>query len=202
MVMSRLRYQIVYRKLVRSLRKHYSFPERSRRIDLSPEDCEKIYEAYLKKASDLFGLQIERLGFKAQDIAICMGAFSSSKHLKTHFANQDDIITRINEVYDYLYKFSFERLQDFVQDPIMVMLFYNMMEVEASFPERHSCPLNALAEHEGSLLIIEHSCFWQKIAPAYQPQEVLATFRRRVLRAKHASREKLRQHAQAVKTTQ
>ena len=96
-----------------------------------------------------------------------MGAFSSSRHLKSHFAEQEEIIARINEVYDYLYKFSFERLQDFVQDPIMIMLFYNMMEVEASFPERQSCPLSSLAEHEGSLLIIEHSCFWTKIAPAF-----------------------------------
>lgn len=79
-----------------------------------------------------------------------------------------------------MFRFSFERLLDFIQDPILVMLFYNMMEVEAGFPERKSCPLNALAEYEASLLIIEQSCFWQKVAHAFQPEPALATFRERV----------------------
>jgi len=75
-----------------------------------------------------------------------MGAFASPKQLKIHFAGEEEVIARIEEVNKYLFRFSFERLQDFVKDPILMMLFYYMMEVEAGFPERHNCPLHSLAE--------------------------------------------------------
>jgi hypothetical protein len=76
-----------------------------------------------------------------------MGAFASPKQLKIHFAGEEEVIARIEEVNKYLFRFSFERLQDFVKDPILMMLFYYMMEVEAGFPEPHNCPLHSLAEH-------------------------------------------------------
>jgi len=75
-------------------------------------------------------------------------------------------------VYDYLYKFSFERLQTFLNDPIMVMLFYHMMEIRAVGKQQDITPLNSLAEHEACLIIIKNSCFGQKLARAYDTKEV------------------------------
>lgn len=132
---------------MRSLRKQYAIPTQSRRIHNAPSECAKIYGLYLDQATELFGAQIDRLNLRVKDIAICMGAFSASKILKRHFEDEPEVVARVQEVYDYLYKFSFERLQVFVQDPVMVMLFYYMMEVQASFPENQSCPLTSLADN-------------------------------------------------------
>jgi hypothetical protein len=71
-------------------------------------------------------------------------------------------------VQNYVFNFSFERLSDLIEDPIMVMLFYHMMGVKADSPDIIKCRLRSLAEHQASLRIIEHSCFGEKIAPAYK----------------------------------
>jgi len=70
-------------------------------------------------------------------------------------------------VYDYLYKFSFERLQFFLDDAIMVMLFFHMLEVRAASRPRGISALHSLAELEASLIILQRSCFKTKLARAY-----------------------------------
>jgi hypothetical protein len=68
--------------------------------------------------------------------------------------------------------------------------------VKAASPDRNNCRLRSLAEHQASLLLIEHSCFWERIAKTYEPDTVLSVFKERVIRAKLAVRQKLKLHNQ------
>jgi hypothetical protein len=72
------------------------------------------------------------------------------------------------------------------------MLFYHMMVVKAASPDSTSCRLKSLAEHQGSLRMLELSCFWEKIAPAFETEIVLRVFEQRIKRAKFALIQKLR----------
>ena len=51
MVMSRMRYAIVYRKLVRDLGKQYFIKCKKTRDYLSGSNCEMLYNKYLKQTS-------------------------------------------------------------------------------------------------------------------------------------------------------
>ena len=192
--MYRMRYAIVYRKLVRDLRKQYFIKFKSRCAHLLSSDEEKLYNMYLKQTSELFGAQIELLGFSAHEITVAIWAFSKPKTCIKHFKGDAAALARIKVVHDYLYKFSFEILSNFVKDPVMMMLFYHMMAVKAASPDRINCRLRSLAEHQASLRIIEQSCFSEQIARAYEPETVLCEFQQRVKRAKQAVKHKLKQH--------
>ena len=72
--MSRMKHFTVYRKLLRDLMPHYEIKLRKRRDCSSGPECEDLYKSYLSKASELFGTQIESLGFKAHDVAIALGS--------------------------------------------------------------------------------------------------------------------------------
>jgi hypothetical protein len=106
--MSNMRYAIVYRKLVRDLKKHYEIKDKEKRSDLSNFDCEELYNKYRSKTSELFGTQIQKLGFNVNDVSIAMGSICMPKLLKRHFQGHQIVLDRIKEVNDYLYKFSFE----------------------------------------------------------------------------------------------
>jgi hypothetical protein len=96
-------------------------------------------------------------------------------------------------VHDYLFKFSFESLGEFTKDPIMMMLFYHAMAVKADSPDSTTDRIRSLAEHQASLKIIEHSCFQDRIAFAYETERVLLIFQQRVKRAQYALKQKLKQ---------
>ena len=192
-VMSQLRYQVVYKKLIRSLRKFYARRCTTSGFCLATDDGDKLYSSYLEFVVDEFSHQIQVLRIKPEQIAISLGALTHPKLLSKHFEGQAQQAYRVEVVYNYLYKFSFERLQDFINDPIMVVLFFRMMEVRAMLPLKDLSPINSLAEHEACLLVIKHSCFSNKLAQAYDAAEVLATFKRRIYEAKKAIMEDIMQ---------
>jgi hypothetical protein len=85
----------------------------------------------------------------------------------TNYESDPAAYQRVQEVYDYLYKFSFERLQEFLNDPQMLMFFVRMLEEKCSQNLQTQQPLQALAEQEACLLMVRHSCFNKDLAHAY-----------------------------------
>jgi hypothetical protein len=75
----------------------------------------------------------------------------------------------------------------------MMMLFYHTMAVKADSPDSTTDRIRSLAEHQAALKIIEHSCFRDQIACAYEPERVLLIFQQRVKRAQYALKQKLKQ---------
>jgi hypothetical protein len=165
--MAQVRYQVVYKKLIRCLRKFYARKMATGGYGTSTDDCEKLYSSYLEFVADEFGREIHELRLSPEELAISLGALTNPKLLLKHFEGQVYPVARVQTVYDYLYKFSFERLQDYLNDPIMVMLFFRMMEVRAASSQHEINPINSLAEHEACLLILQHSCFAAKLAHIY-----------------------------------
>lgn len=96
--------------------------------------------------------------------------------MQTHFIGQEKILERIREINDYLFRFSFQILKKFVGDPIMIMLFYHMIMVEAGSPDRSTDTVRSLARHQAALKMIKHSCFKDQVARAYEPSDVLEIF--------------------------
>lgn len=70
-------------------------------------------------------------------------------------------------VYDYLYKFSFERLQAFLEDPVMILFFYRMLKTKGTANLQTQTPISTLAEQEACLLMLKYSCFDSAIGEIY-----------------------------------
>lgn len=88
LVMSQLRYQVVYKKLIRSLRKFYSRKITSGGFCMASDDCDKLYSSYLEYVIDEFGRQIHELRLSPEQVAISLGALTHPKLLLKHFENQ------------------------------------------------------------------------------------------------------------------
>ena len=128
LVMQQMRYQVIYKKLVRSLRKFYARKFASAGHTFVKEEPKKFVSNLMDFVAQEFGAHAEKLKFDIEDLAISFGALIQPKIVQKHYEGAAEPLARIEVVYDYLYKFSFERLQEFLNDPIMVLFFFNMIE--------------------------------------------------------------------------
>lgn len=86
--MSQLRYQVVYKKLIRSMRKFYARRCTTSGFCLATDDGDKLYSSYLEFVVDEFSHQILTLGLKPEQLAIGLGALTHPKLLFKHFEGQ------------------------------------------------------------------------------------------------------------------
>jgi hypothetical protein len=96
------------------MRKFYTRKCSTSGFFLTTDDCDKVYSGILEFVSEEFGQKIMDLKLNLNEVAISLGALTQPKLLLKFFKNQAQASARVQVVYDYLYKFSFERLQDFL----------------------------------------------------------------------------------------
>jgi hypothetical protein len=96
------------------MRKFYTRKFSTSGFFLTTDDCDKVYSGILEFVSEEFGQKIMDIKLNVNEVAISLGALTQPKLLLKFFKNQAQASARVQEVYDYLYKFSFERLQDFL----------------------------------------------------------------------------------------
>lgn len=180
MVMNQMRYQVVYKKLVRSMRKFYCRKFVSSGFNLNKEESDKFMDEVREFVSVEFAGDMKKLSFKVEDLARSFSALIHPKLAFKFYEAELEAHQRIQVVYDYLYKFSFERLQEFLNDPVMLMFFIRMLEEKICSNMQTSQPLQALAEQEASLLMIRHSCFSKYMVHVYDGQTLIKKFLDRI----------------------
>jgi len=93
--MSQLRYQVVYKKLVRSQRKFYTHTTTTSGYGLATDDCDKLIGSYLEYVVEEFGQQIHELRLDPEEVAISLGALTHPKLLLKHFKNNAKAAARV-----------------------------------------------------------------------------------------------------------
>ena len=135
---------------------------------------------YLREyLAEHFSNVLERAKFNMNDLTIRMGALIQPKIAQEYFINEPKALVEIDLVYSYLYKFSFERLQDFLNDPYMVLLFYRMLEEKCTQAPVNANKLKMLAEDEAQLLMLQHSCFAKRF-PNYDGNALIKALEARI----------------------
>ena len=86
--MTQLRYHIVYKKLIRSLRKFYAQKVTTSGYVLALDDSDKIHSIHLEYVTDEFGRQIHELRLDPEQVAISLGALTQPMLLLKHFEGQ------------------------------------------------------------------------------------------------------------------
>ena len=87
--MAQLRYQVVYKKLIRSQRRFYAHATTTSGYGLVTDDCERLFDSYLEFVTSEFGRQIHELRLNPNDVAISLGALTHPRLLLKHFRNND-----------------------------------------------------------------------------------------------------------------
>jgi len=125
-----IRYEVIYKNLVRDLRKFYSQDfnkTRSKRFNkLDATNFSQSLEAYIKVTfSDLF----EELNIPIGDLIFNLGSLIYPKLMLKLLKNNALVKVQVVSIYNYLYKFSLERLQHFLNNESLMLLFVSYLRV-------------------------------------------------------------------------
>jgi hypothetical protein len=123
---SMIRYEVIYKNLLRDLRKFFTQHFHASVIWPKSRDhliYEKVFTAYIV---ELFGKdKLARLEVTESEMAFCLGALIKPKHMLQHPSPHEKSLS-VAEIYFFLYKFSLQRLQRFLDmKPMSALLgFY------------------------------------------------------------------------------
>ena len=126
---TQIRYEVIYKNLVRDLRKYYQqdFNQINilRRKKYDKNNYLEFLECYIK-----FTMKqaIEKLQVPVKDIVFSLGSLIYPKQMLKIL--KDDTVAKVKviSIYNYLYKFSLERLQDFLNNESLMLLFVEYLK--------------------------------------------------------------------------
>jgi hypothetical protein len=105
-----IRYEVIYKNLLRDLRKFYTQSFHESVIWPKSKDpliYEKVFASYIV---ELFGkARLARLGVSESEMVFCLGALIKPKHMLQN-PSQNNNGCSVAEIYFFLYKFSLQRL--------------------------------------------------------------------------------------------
>ena len=135
-----IRYEVIYKNLVRDIRKFFvaDFNGTTCAEDKHPGRSEitKIFTLYgnitLKKFSDPLGLDLNELIFN-------FGSIVNPKIMLREHGQNPQAKLNIFKIFNYLYKFSLERLSQFVNNEYLFLLLCVYLKT-AKFSRIHSSP--------------------------------------------------------------
>ena len=114
------------------MRKYYGRKFCAQGFSLGKDDSTKFMSDVREYIATEFGSEMQKLHFKHEDLAQTFGALVHPKLAFRHYENEPLAKGRVQVVYNYLYKFSFERLQELLSDPVMLMFFVHMLDERCS----------------------------------------------------------------------
>lgn len=106
-----IRYEVIYKNLVRDLRKYYSHDFNTMKMKrikkLEANNFTEMLESYIKFT---FKKQIETLKISVNDLIFNLGSLIYPKLMLKLLKNNALVKVQVVSIYNYLYKFSLERL--------------------------------------------------------------------------------------------
>ena len=125
-----IRYEVIYKNLVRDLRKYYSQDfntvkaQRIKKLDAT--NFSETLEAYIKIA---LKDQLEQSKIPIADLIFNLGSLIYPKLMLKLLKNNAMVKVQVVAIYNYLYKFSLERLQHFLNNESLMLLFVVYLQV-------------------------------------------------------------------------
>lgn len=119
-----IRYEVIYKNLVRDLRKYYSQDfntMRTKRIrKLDATNFSETLEGYIKFT---FSSYLKNFKIQMHDLVFNLGSLIYPKLMLKLLKNNAMVKVQVVNIYNYLYKFSLERLQHFLNNESLMLLF-------------------------------------------------------------------------------
>lgn len=129
---SHIRYEVIYKNLVRDIRKYFSkdfneltnFIKRKRKHDSNfYYECLVQYVSHkLENHRNFFGIPIETLVFH-------LGSLIYPKEMLRSIGKDSESKSEVIKIYNYLYKFSLERLQKLIDNASLILLIIQYLLV-------------------------------------------------------------------------
>jgi len=125
-----IRYEVIYKNLVRDLRKYYSqdfnFMKAKRIKKLDASNFSETLEAYIKIT---FKSHMKNFKISMADLIFNLGSLIYPKLMLKLLKNNAMVKVQVVSIYNYLYKFSLERLQHFLNNESLMLLFVVYLQV-------------------------------------------------------------------------
>ncbi len=119
-----IRYEVIYKNLVRDLRKYYSQDFNQMKMmrvkKLDAENFTQTLEEYIKLT---FKDLLQAVQLPIQDLIFHLGSLIYPKLMLKLLKNDALAKVQVVNIYNYLYKFSLERLQQFLNNQGLMLLF-------------------------------------------------------------------------------
>lgn len=171
--MATIRYEVVYKNLIRSLRRFFNkdfkeiaqgAPSRSFK-----DQTEAAVKAYCQQR---FGAQIKTTGVELDELSFTLASLIFPKNMLSQYTAHKECL-RIVTVYNYLYKFSLDRMQQLLNDLPMMLIFCKYLELSAIEPSTRS-NVNLFAYLEASVLMLKHSDLLPVLTKAFNLKELFS----------------------------
>ena len=101
-----------------------------------------------------------------------MGSLICPKTMLEVYKSQKETV-RVFTVYNYLYKFSLDRMQQLLNDLPMMLLFCKYLELSAIEPSTRS-NVNRFAYLEASVLMLKHSSCLPEVSKAFNLKQLFS----------------------------
>ena len=135
-----IRYEVIYKNLVRDLRKYYVYDFNLLKINsgkkLEARNFTELLEVYIKMT---FKEQMVQLKVALSDLIFYLGSLIYPKIMLKLLKNNAPVKVQVVSIYNYLYKFSLERLQHFLNNESLMLLFVNYLQKNGN-TRVHSTP--------------------------------------------------------------
>lgn len=124
-----IRYEVIYKNLVRDLRKYYAqdFNQLNimRRKKFETSNFTEFLECYIKYT---FSKYLDKLQISMQDLVFNLGSLIYPKQMLKLLKDNNTAKVKVVAIYNYLYKFSLERLQQFLNNESLMLLLIDYLE--------------------------------------------------------------------------
>ena len=175
MKITSIRYEVIYKNLVRDLRKYYSqdfnHMKMKRIKKLEASNFTEVLESYIKSQ---FSAQLSSLKIPTSDLIFTLGSLIYPKLMLKLLKNNALVKVQVVSIYNYLYKFSLERLQHFLNNESLMLLFVDYLRTNG-FSRIHTSPNMVKYRHayyEACQVMINQSVHKAHLAEHYDIQAI------------------------------
>ena len=134
---------------------------------LEPSNFTEVLEGYIKST---FAQQIETLKLPVADLIFNLGSLIYPKLMLKLLKNNALVKVQVVSIYNYLYKFSLERLQHFLNNECLMLLFVDYLRING-YSRIHMSPNMVKYRHayyEACNIMIDQSVHKQHLADFFQ----------------------------------
>jgi hypothetical protein len=162
---------VVYKNLVRSIRKFLSADFRLFVAGPSRKEIKSNLPSLLRQyCSSRFVKEIKSFGLTLEELTLLVGSVIEPKHLLSSGLNSTDR-HRVQTIFDYLYKFSLQKLKHMIDDLPMMVLFCRYLEMAGTEPTTRSL-IDLLAFREASILMLKNCKHLELLAKFFDFQKM------------------------------
>lgn len=138
---------------------------------LEPSNFTEVLEGYIKTT---FSEQIARLNIPVADLIFNLGSLIYPKLMLKLLKNNALVKVQVVSIYNYLYKFSLERLQHFLNNECLMLLFVDYLRING-YSRIHSSPNMVKYRHayyEACNIMIDQSAHKAHLAEFFSMHDV------------------------------